>query len=440
MLQGLQLKEHVLNRVGYGQALWNSDRYDELGAAGYIAEQLGATLPTIAEDGVYLTAKILRGAVEQRQLEAVLRSFWFNHFNVFAPANLLNNIAGVSLWPYENLVIAPHVFGRFGDMLLEVAKSPSMIEFLDNRFSTKLGPNENYARELMELHTIGIDGGYTEADVKNVARIFTGWTLDAYRVDDVGPLITEFLFQPEWHDTDAKKVLGEDFPAGGGMEEGEALLEMLAAHPSAGTFLAYKLCAHFVSETPPASLVSQLATVFYDSDGDLHAVMSALLASTEFVDSVNFRSKAKAPHRWIASALAAMGVTASTINIEVTAYQLNAEVRAAGESPYMNPIPAGYPDVSGYWISPVAMEQRFIAAGVIAERTFHTLEDRAGVDGSDPEAAVDACTAVMIPGGIAASTRSAILEHLALTPGDPNHVKLIAVAQLLLCTPEFLRY
>lgn len=437
-LNPAQLKEHVLNRVGYGQLVWNGARYDQLGAAGYIAEQLGDSLPAITIDHVTRYEKIRRGAYEQRQLEAVLRNFWFNHFNVYATHMLTNNLAGVSLWPFENLAIAPYVLGRFGDMLLEVAKSPAMIEFLDNRFSTLDRPNENYARELMELHTIGVNGGYTETDVKNVARIFTGWSASFERIG-LDPWVADFQYRPEFHDTDSKIVLGEDFPAGGGVEEGEALLEFLAAHPSAGPFLAYKLCTHFVSEAPPAALVSQIASVFYDTDGDLLAVMSAILASPEFTDPAVFRTKVKAPHRWMSSALAAVGLDAASTSSHVI-YDLGQATRKAGESPYMNPVPAGYPDVSGYWVSPVSMEQRFIAAGQVATSAAQVVGARAGVDGSDPVDTVDGCAAVMMPGGISDFTRTAVLDHMVLMPAMNNVTRIAIITQLLLCSPEFLRY
>src|SRR5689334_11711094 len=224
-------------------------------------------------------ARILRAVYSDRQLEVVLTDFWMNHFNVFA--GKVEDFVLVS--ELERDTIRPYVFGRFRDMLGAVAKSPAMLVFLDNYLNgaptgkpPKIGLNENYARELMELHTLGVDGGYTQADVKEVARCFTGWTVKKIHEDPV------FFFDPKRHDRGAKVVLGHRIPAGGGIEDGELVLDLVAHHPATARFIATKLARRFVSDTPPPALIDRAAKTFRDTDGDLRAVVQTIVTSPEF--------------------------------------------------------------------------------------------------------------------------------------------------------------
>src|SRR5262245_21431108 len=239
--------------------------------------------------------KILRAAYSDRQLEEVMVDFWFNHFNVFAGKGLTQTF----LTEYERDAIRPHVLGKFRDLLEATAKSPAMLFYLDNwqsadpnaqermmaerharaaRFGVRFPPrmpnpdqnpqrqkrglNENYGRELMELHTLGVDGGYTQQDVVNVARAFTGWTIDLPRQGG------GFRFEPRLHDMGEKLVLGHKIKAGGGQSDGEQVLDILASHPSTATFVSTKLVRRFVSDTPPPALVERAAKRFHDTHGD----------------------------------------------------------------------------------------------------------------------------------------------------------------------------
>jgi len=250
--------------------------------------------------------KLLRAAFSERQLQEVLTDFWFNHFNVDARKGRDRFL----LTAYERDAIRPHVFGKFRDLLGATAKSPAMLFYLDNwmsadptgphrpagpverpfqgRFGARLpapqtqtpqannrrkGLNENYARELMELHTLGVDGGYTQKDVTEVARAFTGWSIDNPRQGG------DFRFEPRIHDPGQKVVLGHVIKAGGGQSDGEQVLDILARQPATATFIATKLVRRFVSDTPPPALVQRAAARFRDTDGDVREVMRTILTS-----------------------------------------------------------------------------------------------------------------------------------------------------------------
>ena len=232
-------------------------------------------------------AKVLRAIYSERQLQEVMADFWFNHFNVFAPK-------GADKWlvtSYERDVIRPYALGRFRDLLGATAKHPAMLFYLDNWMSSKeggptgmparpdaqgnrrrpTGLNENYARELMELHTLGVDGGYTQKDVTEVARALTGWSLE--RPERGGA----FAYRPQMHDDGEKVVLGTRIPAGGGVRDGEMVLDMLARHPSTARFIATKLARRFVSDTPPPALVDRAARVLRETEGDIRAVVRTII-------------------------------------------------------------------------------------------------------------------------------------------------------------------
>ena len=267
--------------------------------------------------------KIVRAVYSDRQLEEVLTDFWFNHFNVYAGKGLTR----VFITEYEREAIRPHVLGHFRDLLGATAKSPAMLFYLDNARSSRAGAdmerrrgqggrasrggarsasggiNENYARELMELHTLGVDGGYTQQDVVNVARAFTGWTIAGPRKADAG----RFVFNPRMHDTGEKVVLGHRIKAGGGIEDGEQVLDILASHPSTATFIATALSRRFVVDTPPPPLVERATAAFRQTGGDLRAVTRAILTSPEFFAPELYRAKVKTPFDFVVSALRATG-------------------------------------------------------------------------------------------------------------------------------------
>ncbi len=274
-----------------------------------------------------------RAAYSNRQLQEIMVHFWMNHFNVYAAK-------GVDKWlltSFEQDSIRPNALGRFEDLLAATAKSPAMLFYLDNWLSVspnmvsgafhprpartpfgfgranasamarmanrqpagaeRRGLNENYGRELMELHTLGVDGGYTQGDVRDVARCFTGWTIDRPRQGG------GFIFRPRFHDYGEKVVLGHKIKAGGGVEDGMEVLQLLAAHPSTAHFISFKLCRHFVADEPPASVVDRATRTFTQTQGDMRAVLKRILTSPEFNSQAAFRAKVKSPFEVVASSL-----------------------------------------------------------------------------------------------------------------------------------------
>jgi hypothetical protein len=261
----------------------------------------------IAQD--LLEGKMLRAIYSERQLEEVLTDFWFNHFNVFLDKGPIRYYTA----SYVRDVIRPHVLGRFRDLLEATAKSPAMLFYLDNWQSVgpargqrpgpaaRRGLNENYGRELLELHTLGVAGGYTQRDVTEVARCFTGWTIA--KPNQGGA----FTFSPRQHDDGEKTVLGVTIPAGGGEEDGEKVLDIVAAHPSTARHISRELAQRFVADDPPASLVERMAQTFVKTKGDLREVMKTMLASKEFWSAGAYRAKVKSPLEFVASAVRAEG-------------------------------------------------------------------------------------------------------------------------------------
>ncbi len=286
--------------------------------------------------------KVLRAVYSERQLQEVLTDFWFNHFNVDARKIDDKPV----LVEYERDVIRPRVFGRFRDLLGATAKSPAMLFYLDNWLSRANAINENYARELMELHTLGVDGGYTQDDVVNVARAFTGWTMRKPHE------ATGFEFNPKMHDKRQKKILGRMYPANRGVEDGEQVLDALARHPSTARFVATKLARRFVADDPPPALVDRVARTFRKTDGDLRAVMRTLLTSPEFFDRSRFGGKMKTPFEYVASALRASGAAVTN------PLRLDQTIAGMGEPLYQCQPPTGYPDRGAAWLNTGALISR----------------------------------------------------------------------------------
>jgi len=339
-------------------------------------------------------AKLLRAVQSERQLQEVLADFWFNHFNVFAGKGATRNY----LSEYEREAIRPHVLGNFRDMLEASAKSPAMLFYLDNWQNTDAsspgpqmtqmtpnrrrqqpstgqpqrarGINENYARELMELHTLGVDGGYTQADVQNVARALTGWTLRPREGSGT-------LFVPRLHDDQAKTVLGHAIKAGGGENDIEQVLDILAAHPSTARHIATKLAIRFVSDTPPAALVDRAAARFTATKGDLREVLRTIITSPEFFTPAAYRAKVKTPLEFVASALRATGAEVRT------AVPLARELRDMGMPLYFCQPPTGYDDTATPWVSAGALVSRMnfaVALGKNEIRGVRIANPPAGLD------------------------------------------------------------
>ena len=367
-------------------------------------------------------ARLLRSVYSRRQLYEIMVDFWTNHFNVFSAK-------GADRWlttAYDRDTIRPHALGRFRDLLLATAQSPAMLFYLDNWLSAdpnapaarmggpnnrRRGLNENYARELMELHTLGVDGGYTQRDVQEVARCLTGWTIRQPRGEG------SFYFEPRIHDTGEKIVLGNRIPPGGGMEDGLRIIELLAQHPSTARFVSLKLARRFIVDDPPTSLVNKAAEAFTKSAGDIPTVLRALIDSPEFYSPDTYQAKVKKPLEFVASALRSTGAEVQL------SHQLLRYLGRMGEPLFLAQPPTGHPDVAASWTSPDMLLTRMnFATDLIANR----------IPGSriKPEALgdKDAFARLIAPDSLSTTTRSALAET--------EDSQAIA---LLMAAPEFQR-
>jgi uncharacterized protein (DUF1800 family) len=316
-----------------------------------------------------MQAKILRATISERQLEEVLVDFWFNHFNVFVGKGQVRQY----LTSYERDAIRPHVLGKFRDMLGATAHSPAMLFYLDNFQSATPMPqatprqnsgrpfplrpqqppqqrptrglNENYARELMELHTLGVDAGYTQKDVQEVARVFTGWTIDQPRQGG------NFVFRPQMHDQESKVVLGTTIKADG-EKEGEKVLDLLASHPATARHLAFKLAQRFVADEPPKDLVDRAAKRYLETKGDLREVTRTIITSKEFFAKDAYRAKVKTPLEFVVSA--ARAADAVVINPQPIVQAL----RQLGMPLYGAQPPTGYSMTADAWVNTGALLNR----------------------------------------------------------------------------------
>jgi uncharacterized protein (DUF1800 family) len=301
--------------------------------------------------------KLLRAIYSNRQLDQVLDDFWFNHFNIF----LDKGADRFMVTEYERGVIRPRVLGKFRDLLEATAKSPAMLFYLDNWQSVgpnapqprgrkgSRGLNENYGRELLELHTLGVDGGYTQQDVTEAARCFTGWTIDQPQNGGT------FVFNKRVHDDGDKVFLGVKIPAGGGQSDGEKVLDIVARHPSTAHFISRKLAMRFVADDPPSSLVDRMAQTFLNTDGDLREVMQTMLKSKEFWSEGAYRSKMKSPLEMVASAVRALNGDVDS------AFPLVNQVAQLGQPLYRKQEPTGYSNASQEWLN---------AGGLLARMNF----------------------------------------------------------------------
>ena len=385
--------------------------------------------------------KLYRALYSNRQLEEVLVDFWFNHFNV----DEAKGSDRMMLASYERDAIRPHVLGHFKDLLLATARHPAMLFYLDNwesispdalqtlqvgPFATGMnltqvlgrqahGLNENYGRELMELHTLGVNGGYTQQDVIEVARCFTGWTI---RQPNVKP---EFQFASFMHDNGEKTVLGRKIPAGGGEQDGLRVIDMLAHHPSTARFISGKLARYFVADDPPKALLDKMVQTFTKTDGDLRAVLETMFTSREFFSEGAWQSKVKTPFELVVSAVRA--TQADTTD----SFALVQRIADLGEPLYGKVEPTGYVDNSEAWLSTGGLLGRInFATTLSAGRIVGVKIDASRLDGKD--------TATMerelLNRSPSPETQAAIENGLGGKPATPA-----LITGLVISSPDFQR-
>jgi uncharacterized protein (DUF1800 family) len=400
-------------------------------------------------------AKMFRAIYSNRQLEEVLVDFWFNHFNVDQAKNIqqVQNLEHVLLGSYERDAIRPHVLGHFKDLLLATARHPAMLLYLDNWQSMApgtfdVGPfaprrgvvngvpnsilpsilnpqahglNENYGREIMELHTLGVKGGYTQEDVIAVARCFTGWTVR-------DPYDPEFLFAPFMHDFGEKMVLGHKIAAGGGEQDGLQAIDILAHHPSTAKFISRELAQRFVADDPPQSLVDRMALTFTKTDGDLRAVLETMFTSTEFLSEGAWQSKIKSPFEMVASSVRAVGGDTTD------AFTLVQKVADLGQPLYNKLEPTGYPNTGDAWLSSSGVMNRMNFSVSLASGLVPGVKlDPARFTGKDePTIARD------LLGREASPQTQAAIEAGASAP-DGKKRQPAFIASLVLGSPDFQR-
>jgi len=415
-------------------------------------------------------AKLDRAIYSNRQLEAVMEDFWFNHFNVYAGK-------GDDRWlltSYVRDTIRPNSMGKFQDLLLTTAKSPAMLFFLDNWLSAdpqavalhreqqemrrarfdgafadfapasangkkeEHGLNENYGREVMELHTVGVDAGYTQQDVIEMARTLTGWTIHEPRRDP------QFFFDDRLHAFGTMTVMGHKFHAGG-IEDGEDALKFLASNPNTAHHISFELARHFVSDNPPESLVDRMTKMYESSGGDIRAVLHTMIYSPEFWSKEAYRAKIKTPFELVASTARSLNA-----NVEVT-LPLVSWVGRMGEPLYQCQPPTGYSDVAQTWVNAGALLNRMnFAVAFATDHMAGAKVDLASLMGhgaeSNPSDALTGTIDMFLDGQIAPGTRQ-ILEARLSDPqilqarlDDPvKQVNEGLIAGLVLGSPEFQR-
>jgi uncharacterized protein (DUF1800 family) len=405
-----------------------------------------------------MQAKLLRAIYSEHQLSEQLEDFWFNHFNVF----IYKDLDRWYMIPYERDAIRPHVLGKFRDLLEANAKSPAMLFYLDNfsnaapravsrltlhpvtarpgMKSSPAGPkrvlNENYGRELMELHTLGVDGGYTQQDVIDVARAFTGWTIQSPRENPA------FYFDERLHDPDPKRVLGKKINAGG-IKDAEQVLDLLAKNPHTAHHISLQLAQHFVSDNPPEALVKRMTKTFEKSKGDIRAVMTTMIYSPEFWSRTAFRAKVKTPFELVVSTVRALGADVDQPQ------QMAQWVTRMGEPLYQCLTPNGYSDAASSWVSTGALLNRMNFAIALTNNKIRGAQvDVNPLVGSDvsgnPKLALDRVETVFLAGQLSDTTRATLDKEisdpqiLGATLDDPvKQVNLKLLTGLVLGSPEF---
>jgi uncharacterized protein (DUF1800 family) len=422
-----------------------------------------------------LSARVARAVMGERQLDEVMVDFWLNHFSVYIGKGQTRYY----LASFERDAIRAHVLGRFRDLLGSVAHSPAMLFYLDNVQSVadsgavsttaaarrgrvrpdaqprrrSRGLNENYARELLELHTLGVDGGYTQHDVTDVARALTGWGIVPPRGEAAGRLEAlarrgnrlvvdgDFLFRPDAHDAGTKSVLGVPLPAGRGMEDGEQVLDILARHPSTARFIARKLATRFVSDSPPPALVDRAAATFLRTDGDIREVVRTIVTSPEFMADDAYRAKVKTPFEVVVSALRAMGAGGDPSRRTAQV------IGRLGQPLYGHQAPDGWPDDADAWMNTGAILNRInfglaFAAGRVPGARIERWPVARTLRGATREQQVNGIIDALLAGDASPETRRILMtgeNPLARDTTTMTNDGVARIVGLALGSPEFQR-
>ena len=373
-------------------------------------------------------AKLLRAVYSEQQLSELMVDFWENHFSIFANKDDDRYL----LTAFDRETIRPFALARFRDLLGATAHSPAMLFYLDNWRSSVPRPypakgdkpagvdggfNENYARELMELHTLGVDGGYSQKDVQEVARCFSGWTIQKPNEQGL------FVYRPGFHDDGEKIVLGHKILAGGGYADGERVLDILATHPATAKFIAAKLARRFISDDPPPSVVERAAAVFLKTDGSIRETLRAIITSPEFFSSAAYRAKIRSPLEYVAAALRALNADTDGDRPVLDL------ISRMGQPLFGRITPDGYPDRGDTWLSSGAMVARLnFAAALATNRMRGTTVDFAklvaDVDQANKDAAAARLISLILNNELSDSTRAAIktsaTEALVIKTSPPQ--------------------
>ncbi len=461
---GTNAELHLLRRISFGAKPGDIERVHTLGPEAYLEEQLNDTaLPDIEDRltgltlltaspadllqkvkdkelnvgqvlGELIAAKFLRALYSPQQLREVMVDFWSDHFNLYA----LKEPTGLLLPGDQREVIRAQALGKFRDLLAASAHSPAMLVYLDNASSVAKAPNENYAREIMELHTLSVDGGYTQFDVHDVARALTGWSVvglqeaDRLGADRVG----QFIYRPFAHDNGEKLILDTKLPAGGGQSDGDQVIDLLASHPSTAKFIAKKLCVRFISDTPSQTIVDKAAATFTQSDGDIKAVLHTIILSTEFAAAIG--QKFKRPFDFMTSTLRALD---AQVTLEPAA---NGQPRSpifqyltqAGHVPFLWSTPDGYPDKTAAWLNTSGMLSRWnFGLALMAGIKGISINSQALVGPTKSiEELVDRAADVLLGAPLIDQPRSIVIDF---AKSAPDKMRLPGVAALVIGSPQF---
>jgi uncharacterized protein (DUF1800 family) len=439
----------LLNRITFGPTAADFTEIGVLGYSAYLEKQLAYTniddsqmaawlapfpvlnvTPSLVgsfsdNDAIFglSSASLLRAIYSRRQLYERMVEFWSDHFNI---STISGRSAQAQLKVIDDReVIRRYALGRFRDLLGASAQSPAMLRYLDNESNRAGHPNENYARELMELHTLGINGGYTQHDVQELARALTGWSIGTS-----GPLANYFQFKPEYHDYGTKQIMGLNLPAGWGMTDGTRALDYLASHPSTAQFIAGKLVAFFVSEDRPNALVNQAAATFQQTNGDIKATLRTILSESAIQYAT---AKVKRPSYLLAQVARQSGVqVASSQSLWYWASQM-------GHLPFIWPTPDGYPQSSSYWAPGLLPRWNSMTVFASGDNACLPLSAKAlaqSYGASTPVQVVNVWNRLFFGYRMIPSDRGALLAFINVNPQD-EHRKYVESLALALSLPAF---